>query len=148
MKNSFDYIEKLINENNIEKALDILNHNSDKSIRSQNARAVCLMRLNSPKDAIKILTSIVYPGSFIAINPEAPDKIKLNMAEAMLLTGNVAGAVKLIENSLQDCPLRSKLKTAIKNWKKSLPLWSRLETMLGTLPYDKPITVEGPHGEI
>ncbi|MFA5292092.1 MAG: hypothetical protein WC496_03565 [Phycisphaerae bacterium] len=149
MKNSFEYIEKLINENNVEKALDILNHNPDRSIWFQNARAVCLMRLNSPGNAVKTLTSIVYPNSFVMINPDAPDKIKLNMAEAMLLTGNVAGAVKLIENSPQDCPLRNKLETAIKKWKLSLPFWSRLAiTLFGTLPYDRPIAVERPYGVI
>lgn len=149
MKYSFEYIEKLINENNAEKALDILNRNSDKSIWSQNARAVCLMRLNYPANAVKVLTSIVYAGSSIATNSQATDKIKLNLAQAMLLTGNVAGAVKLIEDTQQDCPLRNKLQTAIDKWKKSLPVWSRLSiTLLGTLPFDKPVAVEPPFGEI
>ena len=149
MKYSFEYIEKLINENNVEKAMDILNRNSDTSIWSQNARAVCLMRLNFPANAVKILTPIVFAGSSIVFNSQATDKIKLNLAQAMLLTGNVAGAVKLIENTQQDCPLRNKLDTAIKKWKQSLPIWSRLSiTLLGTLPFDKPVAVEPPYGEI
>jgi hypothetical protein len=148
MKYSFEYIEKLINENNVEKALDILNRNSDTSAWSQNARAVCLMRLNFPANAVKVLTPIVYAGSSIVFNPQATDKIKLNLAQAMLLAGNVAGAVKLIQDT-QDCPLRIKLQTAVEKWKQSLPVWTRLSiTLLGTLPFDKPVAVESPYGEI
>ena len=146
-KNSLEYIKKLINENNNEKALEILNHSSDQSVWPQNARAVCLMRLNSPANAVKVLTPIVFQGGSVAINQEVPDKIKLNLAEAMLLAGNIAGAVNLIENTQDDCPSRNKLINAIKKWKKSLSIWSRFMISIGILPFDKPIAVEPPYGE-
>jgi len=146
--NSLEYVKKLINENNNEKALEILNHNSDKSIWAQNARAVCLMRLNSPANAAKVLTPIIFKSGSIIINSEVPEKIKLNLVEAMLLIGNVAGAVNLIENCQDDCPTRTKLKAAIKKWEKSLPIWSRFMIFLGILPFDKPITIEHPYGEL
>lgn len=150
MKNEFstEYINKLINENKNDKALEILNHISDKSIWSQNARAVCLMRLDSPANTVKVLTPVVYLGNSVAINLDVPDKIKLNLAEAMLLCGNIAGAVNMIDNCQDDCPQRDKLKGAIKKWKKSLPLWSRFMIVLGVLPYNKPVIVESPHGEL
>lgn len=146
-KNSLENIRKLIDENNVEKAMEILNYTADKSMWFQNARAVCLMRLNLPEKAVKILTPIVYPGSCVAVDPQVPDKIKLNLAEAMLLAGNIGGAMILVEENSQDCPLRDKLKLIIKKWKQSQSLWTRLTLFFGALPYDKTVSVEGPLGE-
>jgi hypothetical protein len=147
-KYSHDYIKKLIDENQNNKALEILNHISDKSIWSQNAHAVCLMRLNSFKAAIQVLTPVVFLSNSIAINSEVPDKVKLNLAEAMLLFGNVAGAAQLISACKDDCQSRNKLEIAIKRWKKSQSICSRLMILLGILPLDKPIAVEPPFGEV
>jgi hypothetical protein len=147
-KSSLENIRKLIDENNIEKAMEILNHSADKSIWFQNARAVCLMRMNLPEKAVKILTPIVYPGNCVAVDSHVPDKIKLNLATAMLLAGNIGGAMILVEENSQDCPSREKLKAIIKKWKQSQSLWTRLTLFLGALPYDKPVSVEGPLGEL
>jgi len=146
-KNSLENIRKLIDENNVEKAMEMLSYAADKSMWFQNARAVCLMRLNLPEKAVKILTPIVYPGSCVAVDPQVPDKIKLNLATAMLLAGNIGGAMILVEENSHDCPLRDKLKLIIKKWRQSQSLWTRLTLFFGALPYDKAVSVEGPLGE-
>ncbi|OHB49830.1 MAG: hypothetical protein A2Y10_09395 [Planctomycetes bacterium GWF2_41_51] len=147
-ENSLEYIHKLMNENKIEKAMEILNRDSDKSIWAQNTRAVCLMRMNSPQSAVKTLTPIVFPGSSVAVNSEVPDKIKLNLATAMLLSGNIAGALDIIQYCKDNSQYCNKLSASIKKWKKTLPLWSRFMIMLSILPYDKPVAIEPPLGEL
>jgi predicted Zn-dependent protease len=147
-KNSSEHIEKLINENQIEQAIEILDHVADnKSLWFQNAHAVCLMRLGRPKEAVKILTPTVFHGGSVVADTEVPDKIKLNLVEAMLLAGNVSGAVSLMEDIKGEGQHRKKLVDAFKKWKKSLSCWSRLAICLGALPYDKPVALETPLGE-
>ncbi|HPS55813.1 MAG TPA: hypothetical protein PLP05_09450 [Sedimentisphaerales bacterium] len=147
-KNSPEYIKTLVTENQIEQAMNILDHFSeDKSLWFQNAYAVCLMRLNRPKDAVKVLTPFVYRGGSVVADVKVPDKVKLNLAEAMFLTGHIAGAVNLLTDIKENSQHRQKLVEAFKNWKKSLSCWSRLIVALGVLPYDKPLALEQPFGE-
>lgn len=147
-KNSPEYIKNLIAENRIEQAMDMLNHIADKkAVWFQNAHAVCLMRLNRPKEAVKILLPVVYHGGSVVADAEVPDKIKLNLAEAMLLAGNIAGAANLIQDAKEQSQHRNKLVEAFKKWKKSLPCWSRFAAYLGALPYNKPLALDQPFGE-
>ncbi|MDD5457877.1 MAG: hypothetical protein PHF37_00565 [Phycisphaerae bacterium] len=145
--NSLEHIKKLIVENQIEKAMEILNRSNDKSIWFQNARAVCLMRLDFTEDALKILTPIVYPKGTVVADVEISDKIKLNLAEAMFLVGNVAGAKSLLNDVKEESKHKSKLIETFKKWKKSLPFWGRVGVYLGALPYNRPVSIEYPFGE-
>lgn len=147
-KSGLEQVKQLVEENNIKNALSMLNCMNHKSVWCQNARAVCLMRLEKYEEAVKILTPLVFPGGGVLIGLGVPDKVKLNLAEAMLLTGNVAGAASLIESVKEDCIQLIKLEQTIKRWKKTLPFFSRLEVWCGMLPYDSTVEVDAPHGEI
>ena len=147
-KNSLEYIKELVTQNNNAKALEILNHLANKSMWFQNTKAVCQMRMNASASAVRTLQPVVFIGGSVTINPETPDKIKLNLAEAMLLSGNVAGAVNILEYCSQKSPARDKLENAIKKWKQSLPIWPRLMILLGGLPIDKPVNTDAPYGEL
>lgn len=147
-KNSPEYIERLITENQITQAMEMLDHVADnKATWFRNAQAVCLMRLNRPKDAVQVLTPIVYHGGSVVSGAKVPDKVKLNLVEAMLLAGNVAGAASLMEDIKEESQHRKKLITAFKKWKKSLSPWSRFATCFGSLPYDRPVALDHPLGE-
>lgn len=146
--NTLEQAKKLIEENNVKNAMAMLNSANDKSVWSQNARAVCLMRMGRHDEAVSVLTPLVFPGGSVIIGLGVPDKIKLNLAEALLLTGNVAGATTLIESAKDDCTQRVKLVETVKRWKKTLPFFSRLEVICGMLPYDAKVQVDSPHGEL
>ena len=147
-RNSLEHINKLIVENEIEKAMGMLNRIADKSPNYQNARAVCAMRSGKAEEAVRILSPVVYPGGTVVINSAVPDKIKLNLAEAMFLAGNIAGGISLIENSKEESEHRRKLEETFKKWKQSLPLVKRFWVYLGLLPYNKGIFIDYPLGEL
>lgn len=147
-KNTLEKLKKLLEDDNINDALSILNKTNDKSIWCQNARGVCLMRMGKYKQAVTTLTPLVFPGGSVIIGLGVPEKVKLNLAEAMLLTGNVSGAVSLIQNVKEDSVQLIKLEQTIKRWKKSLSLFARLEVWCGILPYDGEVQVDAPYGEL
>lgn len=140
--------KRLIEENDLQAAKRILDNSNDKSIWCKNAVAVCFMRMNRYDEAAKILTQLVFPSGTVIMGLGIPDKIKLNLAEAMLLIGNIAAAVDLMKNIDNENRQRQKLTAAVQKWKKSLPFFSRLAIMFGILPYETPIDVESPHGEV
>ncbi len=147
-KNSIDHIKSLINSNNIKDALEILNHSADKSLLFQNARAVCFMRENLLKEAIDLLRSLVFHDKSITADRNVPEMIHLNLAEAMLISGNISGAQSLINACDEQSEQKEKLIQAVANWKRSLPFWKKLDILFGTLPYNTPIPVQSPWGSV
>lgn len=147
-KNSLEHIKNLIKENKVQEAVDILNHCSDSSLWFQNAKAVCYMRMNLIKEAADLLRVMVYPGKAIVPSEHTPEMIKLNLAEAMMLSGNIAGAAAIINDCYEQSEQKEKLDNTIKNWKKKLPLWKKIDILFGTLPYNTPIEPPAPFGTV
>jgi Flp pilus assembly protein TadD len=146
--NTLEQVKKLIDEKNVKNAMAMLNSANDKSVWSQNARAVCLMRMGKHEEAVKTLTPLVYPDGSVIINLGVPEKVKLNLAEAMLLTGNVAGAMTLMESVKEDCIQLQKLRQTVAKWKKSLSFFAKIEVICGMLPYESNVQVDSPYGEL
>jgi len=148
VKNSLEHIKHLIDSNNIKEALEILNRSSDKSVWFQNARAVCFMRENFLKAATDLLRSIVFHDNAITADLEIPELIRLNLAETMLITGNISGAASLINDCAEPSSHKEKLTQSIEDWKKTLPFWKKIDILFGTLPYNTPIPVKSPWGRV
>ncbi len=145
-KYSIENVRTLINNNNLEEALGLLDRIGDNSMWFQNAKGVCLMRLGRASEAVKVLTPLVYIKGSVTPDSGTPDKIKLNLAEAMLLTGNMSGAESLLKEIEGFEEAKSKLCCAVKKWKKSLPILTRIRAIFYAIPTDKPLKLEGAVG--
>lgn len=145
-KYSLENIRTLINNNNLEEALDLLDRIGDSSMWFHNAKGVCLMRLGRANEAVKVLTPIVYLKGSVTPDSGTPDKIKLNLAHAMLLVGNVAGAESLLKEIEGFEESKDRLYSTIKKWKKTLPIWMRIKASLYAMPCGEPVKMEGTVG--
>lgn len=145
-KYSIENVRQLINNNNLEEALSLLERVGDSSMWFQNAKGVCLMRLGRPEEAVKVFTSVVYPNGSIVADSGTPDKIKLNLSEAMLMVGNVSGPESLLKEIEGFEEKKKSLYAAIKKWKKTLPVLTRIKACLYPSPCGEPIIAENPAG--
>jgi 3-deoxy-D-arabino-heptulosonate 7-phosphate (DAHP) synthase len=141
-KNPLEVVEKLLEDGQAKEALAAVNNIQDGSIRMQNFQAVCLMRLGEYRKAVVILTELVYRNNSIITRTDIPDGIRLNLVTAMLLAGNVSGAIGIIGEVKNASPMKEKLQQAITAWKKTQPIWSRLAMFMGMFPLNKPIKLD------
>ncbi|OPZ96688.1 MAG: hypothetical protein BWY71_01856 [Planctomycetes bacterium ADurb.Bin412] len=147
-KNTREEIQNLISQNRMEEALQSLQHSGNDSLWYQNARAVCLMRSGEPKKAAEILSGYVYKKNTVVFNANIPLVIKINCVTAMLLEGNVAGALNILNNIEGNHALIQKVRDAVRNWRRREPLWRRISMRLGMFPFERPVRLDFTPGEI
>jgi hypothetical protein len=147
-RNTPDHIWALISDNKAENALKILSDIQDGSVWVQNATAVCWMRLGKPEKASAILVDMVYKKNSVAMRTDSSDVTKLNLATAMLMTGNAEGAIEVLNAVEQNTPMKENLERAIGVWKKQQPLWSRIAMFLGVYSNNKSVPLDFPPGQI
>lgn len=143
-----DRVHTLIHENKIVEALAKLAHLKDGSLATRNAKAVCLMRLGKAEEAIAILSPVVLKYGTITVDLELPEKIPLNLATAFLMVGNLEGATSVLNQSNENSPRVRALWSAIKKWRRQQSLLLQLGILLGSWPYDRPVPLDFPPGEV
>lgn len=148
MNASFDHITKLINAGRVHEALETINRTNDNSPWMQNARAVCLMRSGQSDKALSVLTALVYQPNSVVFRQNVPEILKLNLVTAMLLSGNVSGAMTVMQQVHQDSPMRTQIQNAVNQWKRSRPLMSRIAFSCGILPYNSPVPLDFLPGQL
>lgn len=118
-------------------AVDLL-HSAGQSPSKRNALGVCLMRSGQIAESVRIFRNLVLnPGSTWE-RPELPDLYKRNFATALLLSGLPAGCLDVLRNAGQlQHPAAIQIRSAIKDWEKSLSWWRRWDWKLNL--------VEPPH---
>lgn len=145
--NGLEQVRSLLEEGHVDKALDTLNKLKDRAPWAENARAVCLMRLGHPDRAISIYRSMLLINGVI-LRQDAPVVFVVNFATALLLAGNVSGALDMLNEAHQpDHPSVARVRVAIDRWRKSLGFFQRLAFAAGTTP-DKPVPLDFPPGEV
>lgn len=92
-------VRDLLNEGRPDQALNVLNRTKDHSHWAENARGVCLMRLGYPDRAVWVYRSFLLVNG-TAIWEDAPTVFVVNFAAAMLLSGNMQGAVIIWTNCI------------------------------------------------
>lgn len=148
IKHTPGHIWALINENNIDGALKILTSMQDGSAWAQNAIAVCWMRLGNPQKAVDILMNKVYMTNSVILRSDASDSTRLNLVTALFMTGNVDGALTILNKIEHDTPMKEMLKKAYQEWKKQQPIWSRMAMFMGIYPDNKPVKMDFPVGQM
>jgi predicted Zn-dependent protease len=147
-RNTSSHIWALISDNKAENALKILSDMQDGSVWVQNATAVCWMRLGKPEKASAILLDMVYRKNSVIMRTDSSDVTKLNLATAMLMTGNVEGGSEVLHAVEQNTPMKENLEKAVRAWKKQQPIWSRMAMFLGVYSNNKPVSLDFSPGQI
>lgn len=139
-------VRDLLNEGRPDQALNVLNRTKDHSHWAENARGVCLMRLGYPDRAVWVYRSFLLVNG-TAIWEDAPTVFVVNFATAMLLSGNMQGAVITLDELHQpDDPGVNRLRGAIDRWRQSQGVLRRIWYAIVGMP-DKPIDLDFPPGE-
>jgi hypothetical protein len=139
-------IEDLLEKKDVNKALELINHSRIQSATLTSARAVCMLRLGKAREVVAMLRPHVIMD--LHVRKETPTAFKINFATALLLDGNVSGCVRLLgEMNEEDHPEVQKLRAAIRQWEKRLPLWRRLCWYLGDDP-STPVTLDFEPGTL
>lgn len=119
--------KKLIAVQNYQAALDALpEHSSDREIG--NIKAVLLMRLGRFDQALNLLRRIVMDSVTMLPKPDVPERIQLNFATALLMTGHIAGCIGVIQ-TIADAENEQavELRVDIRKWEKSLSVLAWLD---------------------
>jgi Flp pilus assembly protein TadD len=124
-------VKSLLDAGRPEDAFHVVNGLGLRDAATQNARAVCLMRMGRPEEAVRALRGAVLKGGLI-LRDDVPTAYKVNFAVALALSGNPTGAVAILsEFDAEDHPQVIALRQAIQRWKRSLPFLQRLQWTLG-----------------
>ena len=143
-----DRVRQLLDEGRPDQALETIQRSGQRSRDVENARGVCLLRLGKCDQAFALFRDLVFPAGSFSIDPQTPIVFRTNYATALLLTGNVmVGQSILAQIEDKQHPAVVKLRSAIKQWKKSLGLFRRLLVPVGIYP-DRPVTMDFPPGDL
>ena len=147
IKKSPEYIWSLICDNQLEEAYKSLTGMQDGSVWIQNAMAVCQMRMGKPEKACALLIDLVYQKNSVVLRADATDATKLNLATAMLMTGNIEGALGVFNCVKHETPMKKNVEYAIQVWKTKQSLFSRIGMLFGMYPSTK-VELDFPPGQI
>lgn len=144
---TLEHVRDLLNRGEAEKALESLSRATTPSPDVSNARAVCLMRLGHCERAVAVYQEMLLKGG-VTVDPKAPVKHVVNFATALLLAGNVAGGISVLDDlGRTDHPGALRLRAAVQRWRKSLGIIRRLLfAVYGAVP-EKPVVLDFPPGE-
>lgn len=145
---SMDHVRGLLAEGRAQEALELINHQCERSDMWQNARGVCLLRLGLYEQALKALLAVVFPGGAMYM-PEGMSTLYLaNLITALLLTHHSNEAMVLMEHmGSNGHPYVAQVRQAVERWKKSLTLFQRAGLAIGKCP-EKPVQMDFLPGSV
>lgn len=113
----------------------------------RNARAVCLMRLGRPEEALAVYRGFVLQSGCTWMKTDLPVHVGANFATAILLCGRALGCEAVLsEIADQDHPSVRRLHAALKRWRSSLPFTARLKRLFGIEP-EVPVQLDFDPGD-
>lgn len=143
----FKNVDQFLKSGSPEKALQLISKSKNNSVWVKNATGVCQLRLGKPQVAIDIYRSILITNG-VFLRSDAPPVFKINFAVALLMNNNLTGFYSaLSEVKDEDHPSVIKLKNTVKDWKKKLTVWQKLQLICGTHPA-VPIELGFPPGDL
>ena len=148
LRSHLDRLQQLLDQSRADEALKLATGRGSGSPLDVNARAVCLMRIGRPEEAVKILRNIVLEGSSPYLKASAPVVFKSNFVTALALSGNPVGAYRALEDLREVAhPRLAELRLAIAQWVKTLSVWERVQWTCG-IELNKPVLLSFPPGEL
>src|SRR5581483_10240761 len=103
--------------------------------------------LGKAKQAVELLRNVVLSGSLF-LRSDVPTAWKVNFAIALLMTDNLAGCIQALRDIQEkDHPYVQRLYNAIRQWKKELSLWEKIQWHLGGQPARR-VELGFPRGQL
>lgn len=116
---------------------------SDRSPQTLNRLGVCHLRLGNASEAVRIYRGLVLQPGCTWERTDIPDVYRLNYATALLMAGQPAGCLDVLQSkALADHPRAMELRAAIKRWERSLGFFKRWDWRLNG------VTPKGCHIEL
>ena len=143
-----DQVRQMLGRGEAQKALDVIGRAKSSSQEIDNARAVCLMRLGRPEAAVTIYQGMLLRGG-VTVDPAAPVKHVVNFATALLLAGNTAGGLAVLDGLGRTAhPAAVRLREAVDRWRESIGFGRRfLFAAYGAAPARR-VEPDSPPGEV
>lgn len=122
---------------------------SDRSPQTLNRLGVCHLRLGNADEAVRIYRGLVLQPGCTWERTDIPQVYRVNYATALLLSGQPAGCIEVLQSkTLADHPRALELRAAIKRWERSLGFFKRWDWRLnGVTPKDCHIELDFEPGE-
>jgi hypothetical protein len=141
-------VQRLLEQQQTEKALEAIKHSRLKSEWITNATAVCLFRLGETRRATDLFRRLAGGAGGITLRTDAPVVFKTNFATALLAGGQIAGCLSVLrEVDDETNPTVQTLRSAIEQWKQGLSLWQKIKWSVGDIP-EHPMTLASAQGEM
>ncbi len=139
---------EMLDQGQVEAALDVLDSCGQSSRTIQNAKGVCMMRLGRHELAMKIFRDLVFPGGSFAIPDETPTIFRSNYATSLLLVDNVVTGLQILgQIPDRQHPAVVHLKAAVRKWKASMSWLTRIGLLIGITP-QKPFNMDSSPGAL
>ena len=104
--------------------------------------------MKAPEVAVDILRVLVETPNRVSFLGNIPATARLNLATALLMTGDVSAARSLLtENHQDEDPAVARLREVIAGEERTLTLWQRFKWCLGWNTR-RPIRIEFPPGQL
>ena len=144
---TLERIRNLLDTGRVEKAMHLASR-LESDLDRLNTIGVCQMRLRNTEKAVSLYRSLVLASGGVSLRSDVPDRIKVNYATALLLSGNVTGCLSILDELHErETPAAQRLRTAIQRWKRTLPFWHRLKLALGA-NISHPVELDFEPGEV
>lgn len=116
-----DQIRRQLDAGQPDEALRLATARAGGSPDLQNARAVCLMRVGQPDAAVQVLRGLTLLNGGSWFRENIPEVYKRNLATALLLSGNVQGARRIVaELSTPPHARTEELRQVLTQWARGL----------------------------
>jgi len=120
-----------------------------RSMWTRNTLGVCAMRCGRLGQAVDVFRGLLLISGTTVIRLDAEDLLRVNFATALLLRGLTSGALEALSDVKDPTnAAAARVKDAIRQWSKSLPLLRRLDWRInGCAPANCCVTIDFEPGE-
>ena len=138
----------LIQKNDYAGAVNLL-ASAGRDPQVRNALGVCLMRSGRIDQAVEVFRSFVLMPGSVMERPDVSNACKRNFATALLMKGFPSGALTVLAETREpEDIMEMRLRSAIKQWEKSLSWFRRLDwKMNGIEPRNCHVPIDFEPGE-
>jgi hypothetical protein len=142
-------IRKLLSEDKPKDALDVIRRFGTTCPELSNACGVCLMRAGEVTRAVELYRNLCIGVGSVCLRPDVAPVFETNFATALLLAGNVAGCLSVLQEiDREDDPGVVRLRAAIARWKRSLTWLERCWFALSREAPNRPVVLDFPPGDL
>lgn len=92
-----------------------------------NAAGVCLLRLGRAHEAVALYRCLLLTSGRTSMRHDRPSYITLNYATALLVSGQPAACLEVLEDTGDQSPTAKRLREAIKRWELTLSFGQKLD---------------------